>query len=47
MVEGAERGQVILNAFDEENFEEKRVEFRCSDTRWVSTLSQRITDSHS
>lgn len=38
-----ERGEVVLTAFDDT--EEKRVEFRCSDTNFVSALSQRIIDA--
>lgn len=47
VVEGAERGEVMLNAFAADDGEEKRVEFRCPDAHWLSMLSQRIVDSHS
>ena len=38
-----DRGEVVLTALDEE--EEKRVEFRCSETNFISALSQRIIDA--
>ncbi|XP_046450101.1 rhotekin-like isoform X1 [Daphnia pulex] len=39
-----ERGEVVLTAMDDDD-EEKRVEFRCSDAHFISALSQRIVDA--
>ncbi len=38
-----DRGEVVLTALDDE--EEKRVEFRCLETNFISALSQRIIDA--
>lgn len=40
-----DHGEVVLSAFDEDEGEEKRVEFRCSDNNFISALSQRIIDA--
>ena len=39
-----DRGEVVLTAMDDDE-EEKRVEFRCSDANFISALSQRIVDA--
>lgn len=40
-----DHGEVVLTAMDDDEGEEKRIEFRCSDSSFISALSQRIVDA--
>lgn len=40
-----DHGEVVLTAMDDDEGEEKRIEFRCCDNSFISALSQRIVDA--